>query len=955
MEPSAAARAAAAASRPPSFASQTNALLRKNLIFQRRNRKGTIRLIIVPIYLCVILSVLQRVINNVLDKPKFKCGCKCVDVNSTGPCQNVCGIQYSTLDQAGSCPIPNPPEWPALLQVPRPEYRAVQDSSGLFTGLPEASCRKSQSCAVSIPFTGVNETLSNVVMQNLFTSSPLSNLSDYTNISGILLGTDVPGTTAGFIDPAFVSDRPIYVLRPQCKASDSFTVPIAIGAINGQKEIKCVQGLPLWRNSSTAINEETFKGYRKGKTGIGINEIAMAYDFQDSNEKRFSVLALYNSTYQNASYVPMPFGLLRLSRSLNAVSNAYLQILQGSGVKMLLDFTKEMPKQATRPTFDFSAIVGPLFFEWVVALLFPVMLTYLVYEKQHKLRTMMKMHGLGDGPYWIIYYAYFLILSTVYMILFVIFGSVIGLNFFKINDYSIQFVFFFSFINLQIALSFLAATFFSKVSTAQAIAYLYIFGSGLMAGSLLRNFIEGGKFPRHWITVLEIVPAFSLYRGLYELGQYAMRASETGSPGMRWSDLNDPTNGMRDVIIIIVVEWLILLPVTYYFDHVASSGHRSGPLSVIKRLLKKDLTWRRITVNEVVDSDVRVEMEKLDIIKERETVDQVMQQHTCDYAVVCDDLKKIYRGKDGNPDKFAVRGVSLALPYGQCLGILGPNGAGKSSFIGMMIGLIKPTSGNAFVRGSSIQSDMENIYNSMGVCPQNDMLWETLTGREHLQFYGRLKSLSGSSLNLAVEESLRSVNLLHGGVADKHVSKYSGGMKRRLSVAISLIGDAKVVYMDEPSTGLDPASRKSLWNAVKQAKQDRAIILTTHSMEEAEALCDRLCIMVDGSLQCIGTPKEFIARYGGCYVLTITTQPEFEREVENLVRKLSPSARKVYHLSGTQKYELSKQEARIADVFMAVENFKKRVEVQAWGLADTTMEDVFVKVAKGAQSSQELS
>ncbi|KAI4971727.1 hypothetical protein ZWY2020_002641 [Hordeum vulgare] len=956
MEPlSGAGNAAAAAaggggaSRPPSFASQTNALLRKNLIFQKRNRKATIRLIIVPIYLCVLLSVLQRVINNLLDKPKYKCGCMCVDVNGTGPCQNVCGIQYSTLDQAGSCPIPNPSEWPALLQVPGPEYRAIQDSS--------ESCRKSQSCPATIPFTGANETLSTTVMQNMFTDLPLSNLSDNASISGLLLGTDMPGTSTGFIEPAFISEVPIYVLQSQCKSRDSVTLRTTIDAINVQKEIKCVQGLPLWQNSSRTINDETFKGYRKGKIGEGISEVAMAYDFQDSNERRFNVLALYNSTYQNISYVPRPFGLLRVSRSLNAVSNAYLQFLQGpgSGIKMLLEFTKEMPKQATRLTIDFSSLIGPLFFEWVVALLFPVMLTYLVYEKQHKLRTMMKMHGLGNGPYWIIYYAYFLILSTVYLVLFVIFGSLIGLNFFKTNGYSIQFVFFFSFINLQIVLSFLAATFFSKVNTAQAIAYLYIFGSGLMAGSLIRNFLEGGKFPRHWITVLEIIPAFSLYRGLYELSQYAIRASETGNPGMRWSDLNDRTNGMRDVMIIIIVEWLVLLPIAYYFDYAASVGNSSGLLSIIKRLLRKNPTWRRIAVNEVADNDVHVEMEKLDIIKERETVDQVLKQRNSGYAVVCDDLKKVYHGKDGNPDKYAVRGLSLALPYGECLGILGPNGAGKSSFISMMIGFSKPTSGNAFVQDFSIHTDMENIYNSMGVCPQNDMLWEMLTGREHLQFYGRLKSLSGSGLDLAVEESLRSVNLLLGGAADKQVKKYSGGMKRRLSVAISLIGNAKVVYMDEPSTGLDPASRKSLWTAVKQAKQDRAIILTTHSMEEAEVLCDRLCIMVDGRLQCIGRPKELIARYGGYYVLTMTTSSEFEREVEDLALKLSPDARKVYHLSGTQKYELPKQQVRIADVFMAVENLKGRVEVQAWGLADTTMEDVFVKVATGAQSSDELS
>jgi hypothetical protein len=123
----------------------------------------------------------------------------------------------------------------------------------------------------------------------------------------------------------------------------------------------------------------------------------------------------------------------------------------------------------------------------------------------------------------------------------------------------------------------------------------------------------------HWITVLEIIPAFSLYRGLYELSQYAIRASETGNPGMRWSDLSDRTNGMRNVLIIIIVEWLVLLPVAYYFDHAAAVGHRSSPLSVIKRLLRKKPTWTKRAVNEVAarpDNDVHVEMEKLDIIKE---------------------------------------------------------------------------------------------------------------------------------------------------------------------------------------------------------------------------------------------------------------------------------------------------------------------------------------------------
>uniref|UniRef100_I1NWF4 ATPase AAA-type core domain-containing protein n=1 Tax=Oryza glaberrima TaxID=4538 RepID=I1NWF4_ORYGL len=217
------------------------------------------------------------------------------------------------------------------------------------------------------------------------------------------------------------------------------------------------------------------------------------------------------------------------------------------------------------------------------------------------------------------------------------------------------------------------------------------------------------------------------------------------------------------------------------------------------------------------------------------------------------------------------------------------------------------------------------------------LLWETLTGREHLLFYGRLKNLQGAPLSQAIEKSLKNVRLFAGGIADKLVSKYSGGMKRRLSVAISLIGDPKVVYMDEPSSGLDPASRKDLWNAVKSAKQDRAIILTTHSMEEAEFLCDRIGIIANGSLQCIGNSKELKAKYGGSYVLTVTTATgEAEEEMRRLVQSISPTMNIVYHISGTQKFEMAKQEVRISQVFWAMEHAKRRMNVLAWGLADTT-------------------
>lgn len=937
---------------PASFWTQANALLRKNLTFQKRNIRTNIRLVSFPILLCVLLVVIQKLVNSELDKAENKCGCISV-TNENGQTEKRCGIQYSTLDQVGTCPIPSPPEWPALLQVPAPEYRAVRADFIQFTDLPDDSCRRTGSCPATILFTGNNRSLGLNLAGNMFLSpSSLNSSNILGNLSNFVLGSESMPETTNFLDPAFFSDLPIYHVEPQCAPNSTFSVSFSLASTNVQQEVQCVQGLHLWRNSSSEINDELFKGYHKGNSERKINEIVAAYDFLNSNGNNFNVSIWYNSTYKNDAGASS-IALVRVPRSVNLASNAYLQLVQGDGVKMVLDFIKEMPKPETQVRLDLSSLLGTLFFTWVILQLFPVVLTSLVYEKQQNLRIMMKMHGLGDGPYWMISYAYFLVISSIYMLCFVIFGSVIGLKFFTLNDYSIQLVFYFIYINLQISLAFLLAAAFSNVKTATVLGYICVFGTGLLGGFLFQFFIQDTSFPNGWIIVMELYPGFSLYRGLYEFAQYSFTGNYMGTDGMRWGDLSDSTNGMRDILIIMFVEWLIVLFVAYYIDQVLSSGNgvKRSPLFFLQNFRKKKpmSSFRKPSLKRQ-GSKVFVKMEKADVSQEREKVEQLLLESGANHAIICDNLRKVYPGRDGNPEKIAVKGLSLALSHGECFGMLGPNGAGKTSFISMMIGLTVPTSGTAFVEGLDIRTDMDGIYTSMGVCPQHDLLWETLTGREHLLFYGRLKNLKGAALTQAVEESLKSVNLFHGGVGDKQAGKYSGGMKRRLSVAISLIGDPKVVYMDEPSTGLDPASRNNLWNVVKRAKQGRAIILTTHSMEEAEVLCDRLGIFVDGSLQCIGNPKELKARYGGSYVFTMTTSSNHEEEVESLVRHLSPNTNKIYQISGTQKFELPKQEVRIADVFQAVENAKSRFTVQAWGLADTTLEDVFIKVARGAQA-----
>ncbi|KAI3841640.1 hypothetical protein MKX03_027501 [Papaver bracteatum] len=952
-----------------SFTTQTNALFLKNITFQKRNIWENLRLISFPILLLVFLQQLQN----------FSASMKKQQIAGPG------------IPGHGGDDIPELPggigmfreqaphsENPVYLHIPWPESRAVKNEFIPYNDLPDESCRATKSCPLTILVTGpiLNFSASTPMDDGVYfveadedgVQSFIHTMRKNPIVSrGVSLNSIV--TPVDISDLLLVNERK--VIQAQCKQVRHSVLNLPVQTSSGDIKplsLTCVQGLVLWRNNYFSVNDELFGGYWQRNPKQEVNEIFTAYDFLNSDVTNFNVNVWYNSTSlpsPDASVMALLGGTsppLWILRTVNMASNAYLKFLNGTGIKVLLDYVTDMPQTHLLRRSDMMDVMVsmaltlflPLLFTWIILQLFPVMLTSLVYEKQQKLRVMMKMHGLGDGPYWMITYSYFLFLSSVYILGFMVSGYLIGLPIFKCTAFSILFTFYFTYINLQISFAFLMATLFLHVKTATVLAHMFVFGSGLLGMYVFQSVLQSPSFSGDWIIILEMFPPFALYRGNYEFQEYTQRERYLGyAVKMSWNDINDGENGMRRVLILMAIEWFVMLIVAYYLDQVISLGNgvRKHPLFFLKNLSKKLSASNQQLAIQTQQLNFRDESEKPDVSQEREKVKELILSNDTTDSIVCDNLKKVYPSIDGNPEKVAVRGLSLALGRGECFGMLGPNGAGKTSFISMMIGLTEPTSGMALVNGLDIQTDMDQIYASMGVCPQHDLLWETLTGREHLLFYGRLKNLKGSELTEAVEESLKSVNLYHGGVANKQARTYSGGMKRRLSVAISLIGDPKVVYMDEPSTGLDPSSRNHLWNIVKRAKKDRAIILTTHSMEEAEALCDRLGIFADGSLQCIGNPKELKARYGGSYVFTMTTSVDQEEEVEKLVHGLSSNANKIYHLSGTQKFEISKKDVRIGDVFRAVENAKREFPIYAWGLTDTTLEDVFIKVAQAALAS----
>jgi ABC-2 type transport system ATP-binding protein len=212
-------------------------------------------------------------------------------------------------------------------------------------------------------------------------------------------------------------------------------------------------------------------------------------------------------------------------------------------------------------------------------------------------------------------------------------------------------------------------------------------------------------------------------------------------------------------------------------------------------------------------------------------------------------------------DTKAVQGVSFEVEQGEIFSLLGPNGAGKTTTISMLCCLLRPDKGDARVMGHSILDDPMGVKSVLGVIPQEIALYEDLTARENLTFWGKMYDLRGAPLKARVDEVLEVIGLRDR--ANERVGKYSGGMKRRVNIGVALLHKPKVIYMDEPTVGIDPQSRRSILDSVITLKdQGMTVLYTTHYMEEAQELSDHIAIMDHGELIACGTHNELVKLVG---------------------------------------------------------------------------------------------
>ncbi len=224
----------------------------------------------------------------------------------------------------------------------------------------------------------------------------------------------------------------------------------------------------------------------------------------------------------------------------------------------------------------------------------------------------------------------------------------------------------------------------------------------------------------------------------------------------------------------------------------------------------------------------------------------------------------------------AVQGVSFEVGQGEIFSLLGPNGAGKTTTISMLSCLLRPDDGDARVMGHSIRSDGNGVKSALGVVPQDIALYEDLTARENLSFWGKMYGLRGSALKKRVDEVLDIIGLRER--ANERVGKYSGGMKRRVNIGVALLHKPKVIYMDEPTVGIDPQSRRNILDSVVALKdQGMTVLYTTHYMEEAQELSNHIGIMDHGQMIANGTHDELVKLVGGQTRIDLTVNAEPQR------------------------------------------------------------------------------
>lgn len=473
---------------------------------------------------------------------------------------------------------------------------------------------------------------------------------------------------------------------------------------------------------------------------------------------------------------------------------------------------------------DFQYVISStLGIFYMLSFLYPVsrIIRGLVVEKEDRIKEGMKMMGLTDFSYNI---SWFITILLQLLLVSLLITLVTSTTVFEYSDKFLVFIYFGAFSLAIMNFCFLMATFFSRAKVASLIGPMVFFGSFFPYYAVSDPSYEAGVKT----STCLLAPA------CFALGANVFADYEGGLVGVQWSNSSTETNNFSYSLCVgmLIIDAILYGVMAWYFDKVIPSEFGTNLVPWFP-LLPSYWCGGKKDFSELDKSNPLIDGDHDSKEKVERCSPELLAQKNDDRCISINGLRRVFQTTD-NEERVAVKSLTMDIFEGQCTVLLGHNGAGKSTTMSMLTGLLPPTSGSATIRGLSINQNMREIRTGLGVCPQHDILFPELTVLQHLQMFAVFKGVPGNEVDLAAEKMIAEVGLKEK--ANMPSSTLSGGQKRKLSVGIALIGDSKIVILDEPTSGMDPFSRRSTWNIIQRNKKNRVILLTTHFMDEGKSM-----------------------------------------------------------------------------------------------------------------------
>ncbi|XP_075155305.1 ATP binding cassette subfamily A member 3 isoform X2 [Haematobia irritans] len=633
----------------------------------------------------------------------------------------------------------------------------------------------------------------------------------------------------------------------------------------------------------------------------------------------------------------IPVGYLRESfiPVQHAISMAYTKLVTNRNDLPSVDLQRyPYPSYIYDPLLEGMASFVPLII--LLSFIYPCsnIVRYITSEKEKQLKEVMKIMGLDNWLHWTAWFCKNFVMLTISAILITIIMKIQwshNVAVLTYADWSALLFFMLIYVITSICFCFMMATMFSKASTAAAVTGLVWFIAYMPFSFMYQTYDElslGTKMG--WCLISNTAMGLGL--------KLIMLFEGTGE-GLQWSNLFTPVNIDDDltvgyVILMMLASCVLYIMVCLYVEQIFP-----GEYGVPRKW--NFIFSRKFWFGE--NDYIGVEDMPQDHIERRNPDAFEPEPAGKHIGLQVRNLRKRFG------EKQAVKGVSLNMYEDEITVLLGHNGAGKTTTISMLTGMFPPTSGTAIINGSDIRTNIEGARMSLGLCPQHNVLFDDLTVADHLTFFSRLKGLKGEAITEEVNKYIRMIEL--EDKANVASSKLSGGMKRKLSVCCALTGNTKVVMCDEPSSGMDPSARRQLWDLLQAEKAGRTVLLTTHFMDEADVLGDRIAIMCDGELKCHGTSFFLKKKYGSGYKLICVKREGCKAdELTALLQKYIPDLKPEADIGAELSYQLPDKYSHIfEDMFGDLERESDNLRLNGYGIGITSLEEVFMKV--GAEDS----